>query len=185
MYDGLSSRSVDGGLTTVAESKGQDGPRIRTLLTNGKFQGNNAPTGEVQAQIGFTLAPLLHTPERGHALVIGYGVGGSAHTMRSAGFRQIDVVDFSADIFRLANQYFSEVNDRVSTKRNVNAYVTDGRNFLLLHPRQYDVISMEITSIWFAGGGSLYNQEFYRLAKRCLKPDEMNFPIGYRKKEMA
>jgi hypothetical protein len=49
--------------------------------------------------------------------------------------------------------------------------VTDGRNFLLTQSRTYDVISMEITSIWFAGAGSLYNREFYQLTRRRLAPD--------------
>ena len=36
--------------------------------------------------------------------------------------------------------------------------------------RRYDLISMEISSIWFAGAASLYNREFYELAKRRLAP---------------
>jgi phosphoglycerate dehydrogenase-like enzyme len=33
------------------------------------------------------------------------------------------------------------------------------------------VISIEITSIWFAGAASLYNREFYQLARAKLRPD--------------
>jgi len=50
----------------------------------------------------------------------------------------------------------------------VRTHVTDGRNFLLLQDRAYDLVSMEITSIWFAGAASLYNREFYRLVKQRL-----------------
>jgi len=46
--------------------------------------------------------------------------------------------------------------------------VTDGRNLLLLQPASYDLISIEITSIWFAGAANLYNREFYQLAKARL-----------------
>lgn len=164
------AESIDGGLTSVAIRQPPNASPVRTLLTNGKFQGNDSIAGEMQAQIGFSLAPLLHTSHRDRALVIGYGTGVSSRVLHSAGFAQLDVIDLSADILRLANEHFANVNDRVSEKTNVNAYVTDGRNFLMLHDKQYDVIGMEISSIWFAGAASLYNREFYELAKTRLRP---------------
>ncbi len=164
------AESIDGGLTSVAVRQAAGAPAVRTLLTNGKFQGNDSIAGEMQAQIGFSLAPLLHTSHRDRALVIGYGTGVSSRVLHSAGFAQLDVIDLSADILRLANDHFAKVNDRVTEKANVNAYVTDGRNFLMLHDKQYDVIGMEISSIWFAGAASLYNREFYELAKKRLSP---------------
>jgi predicted membrane-bound spermidine synthase len=163
------AESVDGGLTAVARSDRKDGP-VLTLLTNGKFQGNNDMKGEMPAQLGMALAPLLHTSARDRALMIGFGTGVSARTLHAAGFRQIDVVDLSADIVRLADRYFGDINDRVITRPGVHTFITDGRNFLMLQPRTYDVISMEISSIWFAGAGSLYNREFYQLVKRRLAP---------------
>ncbi len=166
------AESVDGGLTTVVRNKSPvTGESILTLLTNGKFQGNNASKGEVQAQVGFALSPLLHTPKREQALVIGYGTGTTSRTLKAAGFSHLDIVDLSADVITLANRYFYDINDRVTEKNGVNTYITDGRNFLLLQSKKYDVIGLELTSIWFAGAASLYNQEFYQLAKQRLKPD--------------
>jgi spermidine synthase len=139
-----------------------------TLLTNGKFQGSSG--GEVPAQIGFALSPLLHTSARASALVIGYGTGMSARVLADAGFRELDIVDLSADIVRLANRHFADINGRVSERPPARTYITDGRNFLMLQPRTYDVVSIEVSSIWFAGAASLYNREFYRLVKRRLAP---------------
>lgn len=181
------AESVDGGLTAVAvqgssydtplagssgsgATEAEAGSRpVLTLLTNGKFQGNDAIDGEMQAQIGFALSPLLHTQRRDRALVIGFGTGVSARTLHAAGFRQMDIVDLSADVIRLATRHFAGVNDRVVDKPGVTTYITDGRNFLMLQNRTYDVVSIEITSIWFAGAASLYNREFYQLAKRRMK----------------
>ena len=163
------AESADGGLSSVATST-QAGGVLRTLLTNGKFQGNNAGGGEMKAQAGFALAPLLHTRRRERALVIGYGTGGSAYTVHAAGFAALDIVELSADIVRLADRYFPEVNRSVTSRPGVRTFVTDGRNFLLLQPRTYDLISMEISSIWFAGAANLYNREFYQLAKARLAP---------------
>lgn len=162
--------SVDGGLTTVARGDPvvEGGWVPLVLLTNGKFQGSNG--GEVPAQVGIGLSPLLHTPARGSALVIGYGTGMSARVIADAGFRELEIVELSADIVRLANRHFADINAGVSERRGVRTYITDGRNFLMLQPRSYDVVSIEISSIWFSGAAALYNHEFYRLVKRRLAP---------------
>lgn len=164
------AESIDGGLTSVALRDRPGEVPLRTLLTNGKFQGNDSKVGEMQAQLGFSLSPLMHTAHRDRALVIGYGTGVSTRTLHEAGFNQLDMVDLSADIVRLANQYFDSVNGRATEQPGVNTYITDGRNFLMLQDRKYDVIGMEISSIWFAGAANLYNREFYQLVKQRLQP---------------
>jgi spermidine synthase len=51
-------------------------------------------------------------------------------------------------------------------------FLEDGRNVLLSNrQRTYDLITIEITSVWFAGATNLYSQEFYELARKRLKPD--------------
>jgi predicted membrane-bound spermidine synthase len=163
------AESVDGGLTTVAVSE-QGGGKVLTLLTNGKFQGNDAWEGEVKAQVGFSLAPLLHVGARDRALVIGYGTGMSARVLHEAGFAHLDIADLSGDIIRLANRHFADLNARVSELPGVRTYVTDGRNLLLLQNERYDLVAMELSSIWFAGTASLYNRDFYELVRARLKP---------------
>jgi len=163
------AESADGGLTTVVQTEPVNGERSLTLLTNGKFQGSTG--GEMIAQIGFAVAPLLHTPARERALVIGYGTGVSSRTLHEAGFQSLDIAELSADIVRLADTHFASVNAKVSQHPGVRTHITDGRNFLLLQERAYDLVSMEISSIWFAGAASLYNREFYQLVKRRLRPD--------------
>jgi len=165
------AESIEGGLTSVTESQSPGQPPVHTLLTNGKFQGNDASGGEMQAQFGFALAPLLHNSRRDRALVIGYGTGVSARTLHEAGFQQLDVVDLSKDIVQLADRHFGAVNAGVTRQPGVSTYITDGRNYLLLQDRAYDVIGIEISSIWFAGAASLYNREFYELARKRLRPD--------------
>lgn len=142
-----------------------------TLLTNGKFQGNDALAGEMQAQVGFALAPLLHQERRDRALVIGYGTGVTTRVFHEAGFRQVEVAELSRDIVRAADQHFAKVNRLASQGPGVTMRITDGRNLLLLSRDRFDVISLEITSIWFAGAASLYNKEFYQLARARMQPD--------------
>ena len=162
------AESADGGLTSVSVEHEDDGRVVKTLLTNGKFQGNDAAPGEVAAQISFALVPLLHEERRDNALVIGFGTGTTTRVVSDAGFANVDVADLSADIARLADRHFASVNDHVLGRSSVHLHVTDGRNFLLVEPRTYDLITLEISSIWFAGAASLYNTDFYRLAKPRL-----------------
>jgi spermidine synthase len=165
------AESLDGGLTTVMEHWDAQGGQVKILLTNGKFQGNDAMSGEMVAQSGFALTPMLHTPARQSALVIGYGTGVTPRTFHDAGFGRVDIAESSADDVDMANRHFAKVNERVSELPGVALYISDGRNFLLLQNKTYDLISMDVTPIWFAGAGSLYNREFYESAKKRLTPD--------------
>lgn len=158
------AESVEGGITSVAKNS----TGVLTLLTNGKFQGNDSVDGEMVAQESFALFPLLHTSARNAALVIGYGTGMTTRVFHEAGFRQVDVAELSSDIVVMANRYFKNINHSVTDNPEVRMHFTDGRNFLLTQSQVFDLISIEITSIWFAGAANLYNKDFYALAKKRL-----------------
>lgn len=160
------TESIEGGVTSVARSPDS---KYMTLLTNGKFQGNNS--GETLAQESFALIPLLHNSERKSALVIGYGTGMTARVLHEQKFQSLDVVELSKDIVFMSNKYFSDINHNVTENSSVNMIYTDGRNYLLTQDKKYDLISLEITSIWFAGAASLYNKEFYELSEKRLNKD--------------
>ncbi len=162
------SESLDGGLSTVSVINGKNQRAVKTLVTNGKFQGNNDLRGEVPAQLGFTGIALLHTVARDNALVIEYGTGVSARAFKEAGFRQLDIVDSSRDLVALSNRHFGAFNRAISAQSGVTTTVANGRNYLLLQNRKYDLISMGNMSVWPAGAASLYNQEFYDLAATRL-----------------
>lgn len=160
------SESTDGGLTSVTiDGDGNTG--VHTLLTNGKFQGNDGH--EMAAQLAFSVVPLVHTTQRNRALIVGLGTGTSARILHEAGFAHAEVAELSADVLSMARRHFSRINHGV-LEGAVQAHVTDGRNFLLLSKDQYDLIGIELTSIWFAGAASLYNREFYQLVASRLAP---------------
>jgi spermidine synthase len=150
-----------GGITTIVKADG-----VHTLLTNGKFQGNDA--GEVVAQTGFALMPCLMTSGRERALAIGLGTGQSAGILHRFGFAHVDIAEISEGIVEAAH-VLGGLNGGVLEQPNVRVILEDGRNFLLRTDTDYDVISMEISSIWFAGSSSLYSQEFYELARAHLR----------------
>jgi spermidine synthase len=161
------AESLDGGLTTVNETRTPDGGRQLTLLTNGQLQGGDSAS-EMKAQYGYALYPLLHTTARDSALAIGLGTGVSAATVRWAGFRHLDVAEFSGDLARLTDTYFGDVTGRILRQPGVDLHITDGRNFLLLANHKYDLVTIEVSHIWFAGAASLYDRELYQLVKARL-----------------
>jgi predicted membrane-bound spermidine synthase len=162
-----SAESADGGLTTVHEAW-RNGRRVRTLVTNGKFQGDDVLEGEMSAQVGFTLLPLLHTEHRDRAFIIGLGTGVSARIAQEAGFAHVEVAELSRDIADLASRYFANVNAGVLGRPNVELLVDDGRHALMTGRKRYDFVGIELTSIWFSGAGNLYNREFYSLVRSHL-----------------
>jgi spermidine synthase len=153
-----------GGVTTLVRQPSG----MRVLLTNGKFQANDG--GEVKAQEGFALIPVLMVPRRGDALVIGLGSGYSARVVAQAGFARVDVAELSPGVVLAARTLLADLNDHVLDRPGVRLYLEDGRNHLLLSDRAYDLVSMEISSVWFAGATSSYSREFYELVRRHLAP---------------
>jgi spermidine synthase len=157
------AEDVEGGLTSVVKV----GP-TRILLSNGKFQGNNS--GEVGAQVRFAMIPILFTKEFDRALVIGLGTGSTLRTVASFPFRRIDTVEIAPHVVEAARQWFEDVNGRVFDRDpRVHLTIADGRNFLLLSRQRYDLITIEISSIWISGEADLYNKEFYELCRAHLK----------------
>lgn len=154
---------VQGGVTSVAEANG-----VRTLYTNGKFQGN---TGwEMNAQRYFAHYPTLFAPRLEHALVIGLGTGTTTGTMIAYPWRSIEVVEISQSIVNAARDFFGDVNHHALDDPRVRLVVADGRNHLMLTEQRYDLITIELSSIWFAGASSLYNAEFYDVVVERLAP---------------
>jgi spermidine synthase len=156
------AEDVQGGLTSVIAM----GP-TRVLLSNGKFQGNN--TAEVADQARFALTPILFTPRFERALVIGLGTGNTLRVVSLFPFRRIEAVEIAPHIVEAARQWFGDVNaDVFDRDPRVKLTMADGRNVLLLTRERYDLITIEVSSIWISGEADLYNREFYELCRSHL-----------------
>jgi spermidine synthase len=155
---------VHGGVTTVTRSKD-----VLTLFTNGKFQGN---TGwEMHAQRFFAHYPALFVSRFDRALVIGLGTGTTLGTLAAYPFKKLDLVEISPSILEAAGEYFESVNLGALKDPRLTLHVDDGRGFMLVDDGKYDLVSMELSSIWFAGAANLYSREFYRLVRARLAPN--------------
>jgi spermidine synthase len=65
--------------------------------------------------------------------------------------------------------YFHADAAEVLADPRIHHYADDGRNFLLVRPKKYDVISVDpAPPIWSAGTVNLYTKEFFDLCKSRL-----------------
>ncbi|MGB7218618.1 MAG: tetratricopeptide repeat protein [Vicinamibacterales bacterium] len=115
--------------------------------------------------------PLLLIDQPGTVLVIGFGVGNTAHAATlHPSIRRIEVAEFSNDVLAHAGD-FTEANKDVLGDRRMAVYLNDGRQHLRLQSAaSYDLIALEPPSPALAGAGALYSTEFYALARTRLKP---------------
>lgn len=152
---------VHGGVTSVARKAD-----VLTLYTNGKFQGDNGP--EMPAQRRFAHFPSMFVKNENRVLVIGLGTGTTLGTITAYPWKRIEVAEISPSIVEASRKFFAgPARNSLADPRVVLAH-QDGRNHLLVSPGNYDLVTMELTSVWFAGASSLYSHEFYELARARL-----------------
>ncbi len=156
------AEDVHGGLTSVAR-RGE----VLTLYTNGKFQGDNS--FEIVAQRSFAHFPGLFLEGYGRALVLGLGTGTTLGSVSAYPFENIDAVEISPSIAHAARTYFADANRGALEDPRVTLTMNDGRNMLLTSPLRYDLITIEVSSVWFAGAANIYSAEFYALVRARLQ----------------
>jgi spermidine synthase len=154
---------VHGGVTTVARRGG-----VRTLYTNGKFQGDDG--AEMSAQRRFAHFPSLFVHDFDRALVIGLGTGTTLGTIAAYPWKRIDAAEISPAIVEASRRFYTPQTFGALDDPRVRLSVNDGRNLLLVATEPYDLITMELSSVWFAGAASFYSREFYALCRARMAP---------------
>ena len=138
----------------------------RLLFLDGLHQASDsAEMVRVHAEIG-QLPMALHQDPR-QALVVGVGGGVTAGAVAAHPETATDVVELAASVVS-AVPYFAHVNGNLLQRPNVRMRVDDGRNFLRLTARRYDVITADLIQPIHAGAGNLYSIEYFTLARQAL-----------------
>lgn len=114
------------------------------------------------------LLPTVVHESPSDALMIAFGAGMSAGAT-CTNVESLDCVDLNPDIRGIAEAYTRENLD-VINQPNFHQVVNDGRNALLLSPRQYSLIISDATNPKMFDSWTLYSQEFYQLVQDRLKP---------------
>jgi spermidine synthase len=162
-YDALRYLKEDraGGIVAVVERD-----KVKTLLANGKFEGNDG--FEVPDQEMFALFPLLFVRSHGFAANIGIGTANTLAVIGNFPFSHIDAVDISSAVVDAARVEFSGLNHHIFDDPRVSVHIDDGRNFLLRNRTRYDLVTVQLSSVWIGGTAELYNVEFYEAVRDRL-----------------
>lgn len=156
----------EGVQTTVAvHERAGDRRPMRVMYLDGMHQANDSEaTAFVHHRIGALPVILHQNPTT--ALVV--GMGGGATPGAVARFDvDVDVVELSAAVVE-GSDYFTKINFDLLKRPNVHLRVDDGRNFLLMTRKKYDVVTADIILPRHAGAGALYSREYYQLVRRSL-----------------
>jgi spermidine synthase len=114
--------------------------------------------------------PLLAQPAPRSALLICFGVGNTGGALgKHAGLREIDVVDLSRNILETAPE-FAITNDAIYEDPRVRRIHDDGRAFLDVTDRVYDLVTSEPPPPLMQGISRLYSEEYYAAVLRHLTP---------------
>jgi spermidine synthase len=140
-----------------------------SLELNGVNVAGTSPnllvTQELQGHL-----PLCLARDPRAVLHIGFGSGGTAHAVSLHPVRRIRVVEISPEIPEAADRFFRSVNHGVLRDPRLRLTINDGRNFVLADPETFDVILSDSIHPRYAGNGSLYTEDYFRLCARRLRP---------------
>ena len=140
-----------------------------SLTVNGSHQ---ASTGGAQVFVHRVIGhlPMLIHPEARDALVIGLGGGATAGAVALHDGVDVDIVELAGAVVRGAQQLDSAINYGLFARPNAHVRVDDGRNFMMMTRRKYDVVTADVILPIHAGSGNLYSAEYFRLVRGVLKP---------------
>src|SRR5262249_13658606 len=110
--------------------------------------------------------PLLLHPDPRRALTVGFGSGGTSHSMTLHGV-DVDCVEIEAKVPAAADCFTSE-NHGVRSHPRFRLVLDDARGWLRVAPVHYDVIVTDCTNIQYRSNGDLYTVEYFRLMKDRL-----------------
>ena len=157
--------SATDSVTTASVVETDDG---EVLLYTDDFAA--AATGRYDRymrMLGHLPAVLAKDPK--NAMVIAFGTGTTAGAVSvHEDVKRLEVVEVSQAVLDLAH-HFGEANRGVLKDGRVEIVRDDGRNTLLLHESDLDLITLEPLMPYSPQGLPLYTREFYELAKSKLR----------------
>ena len=137
------------------------------LVNSGKIDASNRSDINTQLLVGHL--PLLFHPQPLDVCVIGMGSGMTAGSALTHPIRSLVLLEIESAVLR-ASSFFDDVNNRPLEDSRTEVVVADGRNYLTMTDRQFDVIISEPPNPWMSGVSNLFTREFFELARKRLRP---------------
>ncbi len=117
----------------------------------------------VNGLLGYLPYLLVKNPE--NALVIGYGMGVTAHSLMQPGIKSVDIAEISPGVIK-ASPSFAPWNKNVLKDPRAHVYIEDGRSFLLMSRKKYDIITTNAVHPRLSN--NIYTKDFYEICRDKL-----------------
>jgi spermidine synthase len=118
----------------------------------------------VNGLLGY-LPYILH-PDPNNAIVIGYGMGVTAHSLVQPDIKHIDIAEIVPEVLE-ASSLFSKWNHNVLDNPKVEAHIEDGRSMIYMSKdKKYDIITSN--AIHPRLSNNIYTRDFYQICKEKL-----------------
>lgn len=142
---------------------------IYQLLLNG--QGSSSLRfGDMRVSMLLGYLPRLLNPEASTAVVIGFGIGGTARVLS----RRLDTttIEIEPEVINAAS-FFAKANEGILTEPKHRIVVDDARNHLETTKGRFDLIVNHPLDPHKSHSSLLFTEEFLKLAKSRLTPRGM------------
>jgi spermidine synthase len=152
-------------ITTASVVETADGERI--LYTDDFAAAATGQHYRYMRMLGHL--PAILAGRQANAMVIAFGTGTTASAVAAhKEVKRLEVVEVSQAVLDLA-PYFEQANRRVLDDKRVTVIRDDGRDALLLHAPDLDIITLEPLMPYSPHGLPFYTKEFYELARDRLR----------------
>jgi spermidine synthase len=151
------------GIVAVVEA----GRHRRIKLDNFYVLGGTASTGDERMQAH---VPLLLHPAPREVAFLGLGTGITAGAALLHPVERVTVLEIVPDVVAFARDHFRAANLGVVDDRRVECVVEDGRNFLRVTERKFDVIVGDLFVPWRRGEAGMFSLDHFASARRALAP---------------
>jgi spermidine synthase len=161
---------TDDPAASVAVKQYEEGPEkvSRTIVSNGKSDGNLPNDYTTMAMAG--LLPALFADRTERAFVIGYGTGVTVGELAALdSTREVVVAEISAGVIEAA-PLFAHGNLGAATNPKVQIVRSDAYRALLRSQGRFDIIASEPSNPWVTGVEMLFSREFLAAARDRLQP---------------
>lgn len=153
--------SVKEGLTTtVAVTRKYDGSLLMAI-DHIEMAGDDIHRS-AQKTLGH-LAVLLHNDPK-DVLTFGLGTGETVTCLAQHDLRRIDCVEIAPEVTEVAVKFFSHINLGDQLDQKVNMIYMDGKNYLNLTDRLYDIILNDSNVHSTSGSAPLFTKEHFQSA---------------------
>jgi len=116
--------------------------------------------------------PVIYAPQPPkEMLIICFGMGTVLKSGTVYPDLNITTVELVPEEYKIFGFYHKNAGEILKSK-NVHTVVNDGRNYILLSPQRYDIITVDpAPPTYSAGTVNLYTREFFQICKGRLSPD--------------